>query len=274
MSGRPLITLVPCACVAVLGLAVDADAKAITITISQTAEIRDSRLVARVTVGNTGDEPARRLVVRLSFGDRRAAGGTHGELAPGASLEEELSVPTGTLGEGCWPYEIAVDYADANLYPFQALLVNAITAGGPPAAKLVVTAIESGGIADSGPVTVRLKNLSQAERDVRLRVVVPEGLEVGAGTGKAHLMPWEETTRAVTVVNRSVLAGSRCPIFVVLEFDDGGVHQCVVSQGLIEVVPPPSVWIRNQTLILLASSLLAVAWLLVVLRRAMSRKAA
>src|SRR6185503_6274227 len=110
--------------VVALGLAAGAEAKTISITIGQKAELRGESLVVKTTVGNTGDEAAKSVAANLRFGDKQVRGKLRDELAPNATFEEELTIATGTLGEGRWPYQIAVDYADANLYPFQALLVT------------------------------------------------------------------------------------------------------------------------------------------------------
>src|SRR5262249_35041751 len=149
----------------------------------------------------------------------------HEDLAPNATFDEELVVPTGTLGEGRWPYSIAVDYADANAYPFQALLVATQIVGNPPAAKVLVPEIKSDGIAESGPLKIKFKNAAAAERDVTFRVIVPEGLEASDPTGTIHLKSYGEDSTSVTILNRTALAGSRYPVFVTVDYDDGGVHQ-------------------------------------------------
>src|SRR5580765_7171961 len=143
----------------VVCLAVVADAKTISITISQKTELQGERLVVKTTVGNTGDESAKAVAVNLRFGDdAKARGKLHDDLPPNGSFDEELSVPVGKLGEGRWPYRIAVDYADANLYPFQALLVTTVVVGSPPPAKLAVPEIAApGGIEESESATLTVR---------------------------------------------------------------------------------------------------------------------
>ena len=273
MRGSTVPALVGLTCAVVLAGVSRAEAKTISITISQKAELRGEMLVVTTTVGNTGDESAKSVATSLRFGDKRVRGKLHDDLAPNASFEEELSIVVGILGEGRWPYEVAVDYADANLYPFQALLVTSIVMGNPPPAKLAVAEIASSGIADSGPLSIRLKNLSDVERDVTYRVIAPDGLEVQDATGTTHLKGWGETTLATSVINRTALAGSRYPVFVAVEFDDGAVHQGVVSSGVVEIVSPRNFWEKNQTLLFAGVGALVVAWLVFVVRGAMSRKA-
>lgn len=268
-----MLVLVRLACVVAVGTAVRADAKTISITIKQRAELRGESLVVNVTVGNTGDESAKAVAVNLRFGDKHVRGKLRDDLPPNGTFEEELSVPTGALGQGRWPYAIAVDYADANLYPFQALLVTTTAVGSPPPAKLAVNEITASAIAESGPLRVHLKNLSDTARDLSYRVIVPEGLEASDGSGAVPLEGWGETTETITVVNRTALAGSRYPVFVVLEYDDGGLHQSIVSQGVVEIVPPRNFWEQNQTFLFAGAGVLVAVWLAFIVRGAMGRKA-
>jgi hypothetical protein len=249
-----------------------ASAKTISITITQRAEMRGTNLVVSATVGNTGDESAKAVTANVRFGDKAVRGKTHDDVAPNATFDEELTIETGTLGPGRWPYQVTVDYADANLYPFQALLVTTIPIENPPTAKLSVSKIESSGIADSGPLTVHVKNLSATERDVSYRVVVPEGLEASDPTASVHLAAWAEATSSATIVNRTALAGSKYPVFVVVEYDDGGMHQTVIGQSIVEIVAPRNVWETYQTPLVAGAVLLVVAWLVYVVRGVMSRQ--
>src|SRR5262245_16731544 len=170
MRGRGSTGTAGLVCAAVLALGAPAAAKTISITIGQQAEIRGGTLVVKTHIGNTGDESAKSVGTTLRFGEGTAKGKRHDDLPPNGSYDEELSVPTGTLGEGRWPYSIAVDYADANLYPFQALLVTTTVVGNPPPPKVSVPEIKSEGISDSGSLTIKFKNLSAAERDATYRV--------------------------------------------------------------------------------------------------------
>jgi len=259
-------------CAVVLGAGVPASAKTISITITQRAEQRGANLVVNLTVGNTGDESAKAVTPNLKFGDKQVKGKTHDDVAPNTTFEEELTIETGTLGPGRWPYQVRVDYADANLYPFQALLVTSLPIENPPTAKLSVSKIESEGIADSGPIDIRLKNLSATERDVGFHVVVPEGLEAPDAAATVHLAGWAEVTSSATILNRTALAGSKYPVFVVVEFDDGGMHQSVIGQGIVEIVAPRNVWETYQTPLIAGAVLLVVLWLAYVVRGVMSRQ--
>ena len=154
-----------------------ARAGTISISITQSTRLDDGKLITDVKVSNAGDEAALSVTPILQFGDKAVRGTGIPSLGPNASHQESLTVPVGTLGEGRWPYRIAVDYTDQNQYPFQALFAQALVVGSPPAAKVAVPAITNADIAGSGTLSVTVKNLTADQRTARVNVLVPEGLE-------------------------------------------------------------------------------------------------
>src|SRR5207253_3444393 len=119
-----------------------AAAGSISISIAPVVEPREGALSAQVKVSNVGDETAQSVAAVLVFGEHKARGEIHPSLAPGASVDAALSLPVGELGTGHWPYQIAIDYTDANQYPFQAIHVGLVTVGSPPPAKVAVRSEE------------------------------------------------------------------------------------------------------------------------------------
>src|SRR5262245_17864411 len=166
--------LVVCAAVALAGTAA---AGTISITISQAARIQDDNLIVDVKVGNSGDEAALSVTPVLRFGDKEVRGKGKPSLEPKSSFDETLTLPVGSLGEGRWPYRLAVDYTDQNQYPFQALQTQAAVIGNPPPAKVAVPAINSQEISGSGTLTVTVKNLTPEQRTAKISVLAPDGLE-------------------------------------------------------------------------------------------------
>ena len=236
----------PLVLVAVAFLAASAAAKNISITISQATRVSDGNLIVNVKVGNSGDEAALSVVPTLRFGDKVVRGQGKPSLGPNASFDEVLSLPVGALGEGRWPYRLAVDYTDANEYPFQALQTQSVVVGNPPPAKVAVPAIKSEDIAGSGTLAVTVKNLTPDTRTAVVDVLVPDGL----------------------ITNRTALVGSRYPVFVSAQYDDGPVHQSVVAQGIVSVVGTESFFTRYRRFLWVLAGSVVLAWLGVVLLRA------
>jgi hypothetical protein len=257
--------------VAAVAFAGTAAAGTISITISQTVQLTDGNLVVDVKVGNSGDEAALSVTPVLRFGDKVVRGTGRPSLAPNTSLEETLTLPVGTLGEGRWPYRIAVDYTDQNQYLFQALQTQSLVVGNPPPAKVAVPAIKAEEIAGSGDLSVTVKNLTPDPRTAKVSVLVPEGLEATDASREVSLDGWKESTFEVPIINRTALVGSRYPVFVTAEYDDGPVHQTVVAQGIVTVASAGSFIDRWGRWLWIAAGVLVGAWLALLVSRTMSR---
>jgi len=254
MHALAILLLVP-------ALAAPAAAETITINLSQQARALDGKLVVDLTVGNSGDEAALAVTPILRFRDAEARGTRRPSLAPDTSFDETLSLPAGTLGEGRWPYGVAVDYTDQNQYAFQALQMQTLVVGSPPAAKVAVSAIRGEDLSGSGTLAFTLKNLTPESRTARIHVLAPAGLDVMDGSRELSLDPWADTELMVSLTNRTVLAGSRYPVFVTAEYDDGPVHQAVVAQGSVAIVDAGSFLDQWGSRLQLAAIALGVAWL-------------
>jgi len=260
--------------VAACALAAPAEAGTISITISQGVAVSADKLMLNLKVGNSGDEAALSVTPSLRFGDQVVRGKGKESLAPNTSFEETLTLPVGSLGEGRWPYRIAVDYTDQNQYPFQALQTQAVNVGSPPPAKVVVPTIKSADIAGSGSLTLTVKNLTADPRTARVSVFVPEGLEATDPVREVKLDGWKEQDLTVPITNRTALAGSRYPVFVVSEYDDGAVHESAVAQGMVSVIEAQSFFSRNTRFLWIGAGVLVVLWLAIVVMRSAGRSSA
>lgn len=245
--------------------AMPAVAGSISITTTQQPRYENETLTVAVTISNKGDEAAHALAAVLRFGDRSVRGTRHEELAPGATVQDELALPVGPLGPGRWVYSLAVDYADANLYPFQALQMGAITVGDIGPAKVTATKITAEPIAQDGILSIELKNLSGDPRPLRVTTHVPEGLEVTADVGELTLEPWAERTVRATVVNRTALAGSRYPVFVVAEYDEPEGHVAMAYSGIVEITSAANPVERHSDVFRWAAIALGILFVLAVL---------
>jgi hypothetical protein len=248
-----------------LCLAGPADAGSISIQISPIVELREDKLAAQVKVSNVGDEAAQSVAAVLVFGAQKARGDIRQMLAPGSSMDATLSLPANDLGNGRWPYEIAVDYTDANSYPFQAIHLGLVTRGNPPPAKVAVSELKADPLSTSGTLRVRVKNLAGAERQASITVVAPEGIEVTSQPGDVQLAAWEERTVSAALVNRTALVGSRYPVYAEVQYDDGGFHQAVAGAGMIEIAATHSFFEQWRVPLGIVALVLVATWVGVLL---------
>jgi len=246
------------ACLLAPGLAT---AGSISISIRPSVELKDGALTAQVQITNSGDEAAHTVTPVLRFGKKEMRGPARDALAPNQSMSAELTLPVGELGPGRWPYRLAVDYTDANQYPFQALHVAWITVGNPPPAKLAFSEVKAAPMSRSGSLNVRVKNLAGVARDTSLLVVVPEGVEVSTPEQSLSLGAWDEQSVSAPLVNRTALGGSRYPVFVAAEYDDDGVHQAVIGQGVLEITNPRSFFQSERLPLWILAGVVIAVWL-------------
>lgn len=251
-----------------------AAAGTISITISQAARFSAGNVVVDVKVGNSGDEAALSVTPILRFGDKEVRGKGQASLAPNTSFDETLSIPVGTLGEGRWPYQLAVDYTDQNQYPFQALQTQTIIVGNPPAAKVAIPNLRPEDISGSGSLAVTVKNLTPDTRTAKVSVLVPEGLEATEPVQEVTLEGWKDAVLDVPITNRTALVGSRYPVFVAVEYDDGPVHQAVVSQGIVAVTSAGSFLDRWGRALWVGAIVLVGVWLALIGIRTLRRPTA
>jgi len=126
-------------------------------------------------------------------------------------------------------------------------------------------------LSGSGTVRIRVKNLAGVERQATVLVAVPEGLEVTKPAPPLALAAWGESTVSVPIVNRTALVGSRYPMFVAVEYDEEGVHQAVVGQGLVEIANVQSFVQEWRTALWIGGGLLVAGWLAYLLWQAAAR---
>jgi hypothetical protein len=227
----------------------EAWAGTIAIQVSHRAELSEGELRTVVTLSNEGDEAAHAVTPVLRFRGAETRGATVAVLPPKQPVEASLAVPAGSLADGHWPYEIVVEYADANLYPFQALSVGMLAVGSPPLPKVAVPALASPVLAEHAELSVHVKNLSETERLVTVKVVAPDVIEEKYASEETLLGPWAELEIPVELTNRAALPGSRYPLFVTVEYEDGPVHQTLVAQTTVEIRSPDTgLGLRGRTL--------------------------
>ena len=115
----------------VLAIAAAANAGNISMTTQQNAHLDGETLHVEISITNTGDEAAHAVTPLVRFGGKEVRGKRIDALQPNNSVKDMLTVDVGRLSPGTWPYVVAVDYTDANQYPFQAVQGGRLTVHGP-----------------------------------------------------------------------------------------------------------------------------------------------
>lgn len=238
-----------------------AAAKSISISITPRVELQNDAVVAQVGVKNGGDEAAQSVGAAFFFKDQQVRGEIRPELGPAQAMEATLSIPAPGLQTGRWPYRVAIDYTDANQYPFQALHVGILTVGTPPLSKVAIPSVNAPALSSTGTLRVHLKNLAGVARKATVSGIAPEGIEITTPPAEVALAPWGEADVNHSLVNRTALAGSRYPVFVTVEYEEEGVHLAVIGQGMVDIRASQSFFETWRVAFWIGAVVFVVLWL-------------
>jgi hypothetical protein len=243
----------------------------ISITTTQSAHLDGTKLVVKVEIGNSGDEAAHAVTPLVRFGAKEVRGKRIEALRPKGKADDTLELEVGALAPGTWPYLVAVDYTDANSYPFQAVQGGRLAVGNPPPAKVAIASMTIGKLAKTASGTLTVKNLEGVARTATVRVMPPDGIEAVPVTTELALDAWQEKPLELTLTNRTALAGSRYPVFASIEYDADGTHFAILGQGIVEIVPSETVVDRFGGSLWIGAAVLGALFVLLVGLRAFRR---
>lgn len=218
--------------VALLLLSAASPAAAGSIGFRTDVEVRGGAAVdAKVTLTNTGDEPATDISVHADLDGRETSGPSVGTIAPGASHSWDLHLTDAPV-PGVHAIVVKVRYSDANGYPFEVVSVSPLTAGVEPAPRLFGS-IDIPRLAGTREETARLTLKRPARRsgDAQVRLVVPSGVIVEPERLEMHFDDAGKATASVRLRNESLLAGTTVNVYALAAADDPGFRQVDVIRG-------------------------------------------
>ncbi len=209
------------------------------------------------SVRNSGEEAAVAPRLELRIGDA-----THSweatDLSPGA--EEVRSFEEALPAAARVAVLLRVRYRDANDYALSAVsALEAVIDGSvePP----VAGTFEASPLATRGRAVANLVSRVDEARSATISWWAPDELEFGEPS-RVELGPLRSADIAVSIRNRSGLAGSSYPIFALVETKaEGRSITRVVGTTLTIVAPPQRPWLTWALLAALAGSVAAFALL-------------
>src|SRR5207249_8638338 len=122
-------------------------------------------------------------------------------------------------------------------------------------------------IARSGPLGLHLRNLADTAHTASVPVLVPQGLSVTQPSQEVSLEAGEEKSVSVPLTNLGGLAGSRYPVFVTAEYNDGPVHQALVARGVVDIRSNRPFGGGQRSTLWILGTLLVLGWVGFVLTR-------
>lgn len=249
-------------------LAAGTTASATVITIQTQTQVTVEKNQARISVGvtNKGDEPAYNIRIATEIDGKLKSTPLKDTLQVNETYTADLASALDFAKPGKYPAVITVDYTDRNQYPFTATSIGYIDFKEKSVGRVVGEVVPAR-LSAHGRVTVKVKNLEQADHSFDVRLVLPKEFK-GPDLMKTVKIPsGEEQVLNFDIQNISALQGSRYEIFAVVAYEDEKLHYSNALNGVIEVIQKESfVKIYRKPLIVL-SVLLAGIILFLNLRR-------
>ena len=238
----------------------------ISLQVSTTCTKMETGVRVDVTVLNAGDEAATNIKVTARCREVSGSAPIKAFLAPGQSHEVRIGLRPQLDLPGAYPVEVRVDFHDLNHRPFSAVSFSSFIHQEGVNAQVFAE-----------PVVVELKgrsrmdlqvlNTDQAPHQVRIRLIAPN--ELSAETPERGLMLPARGKGKVTfdLENFSGRDGAVYPVLAFLEYEHGGRHFLSISENTVRVVRIENFFKRTRTALVVAAAVLALAALMIQLRR-------
>jgi hypothetical protein len=143
---------------------------------------------------------------------------------------------------GHYPLLIKTHYQDANKYPFTSLAVGFYDFQSPVVSKVLIrgeeTTVPSNG---KGIIKYTVRNNDSLERDLTLRLHLPDELAAIKDRDRLTIGPRESKSLQYTIENFSALENSSYAIALVAEYEDGESHYSTAGSGAVRITEPKAI---------------------------------
>ncbi len=226
--------------------------------IESTVKVADGARL-RVTLRNTGDETAFKVVPAAAFGGRKAARGDARNIVAGGTSSWTLPLAAKPPPPGNYVAELRIAYEDANSYPFEVVAVAPFSLGTSPreaiTGRVRLTPIPASG---TGRGTISLEVPEQRGHRLAIKLLLPAGVRsrplrrvVDIGENRALRIPFE-------VENTSLLEGTRVDLYALVTALDESPRQTDVVRGMLSIGARPAGRTAHRSRIWLFAAFLVV----------------
>jgi hypothetical protein len=247
---------------------------AITLETTLRTTVAETTVRTTLAVRNTGTDAAHDVTPRLRFANVERTGPLVRDLPPGRAHEWTVEFPRPPAA-GRYPLLLTVAYNDPGYRSFSAPSAALVDVGGAFPAR-VHGSVPPLAVDSDGTLTIVLVDDDTVPHTARVGVLLPDELGGPRPIGSVELMPGKTSTLALPLQNHGGLAGSRYPVYAVVQLTDGEHETAALVSGQVTIVTALAVnWGSYLPQVAAALALLwAVAALTLALRRRRPPRAA
>ncbi|OGL42813.1 MAG: hypothetical protein A2042_02505 [Candidatus Schekmanbacteria bacterium GWA2_38_11] len=238
-----------------------ASAGYITIETRTTATLTDSTLKVTVDVKNNGNEPAYNVEITANAENNTRSSKVKDILNVSETFKADFDFNLDLKYPGRYPLVIAVNYTDANQYPFSAISCsnfyykeNVIPQVFAKSAELTMS--------KNGELFLNIKNLTKENINLNIRLIISKELSAEVAAKKITLEGRAEKEVKFAVNNFSALPGSNYQVYAILEYDDSGKHYSTAIPGIVKIEKEGIFFQKYKIFIIIAAGILIALFLI------------
>jgi hypothetical protein len=213
-----------------------ASASYISLKTAVTSQVKDSDLLISISAVNKGDESAYSVQAELNAAGQNLLAEKLSELgidqAYQLSKKFKLSVPLA----GQYPLVVTLHYADANQYPFSALIVQTFAYKSPEIPSTVFGKMSPVAFWKDGKLSLTLRNSGATSVSAALKLIAPREITVQALPERVNIQAGGAQEVVIPLQNFSALSGSTYQVFAVAEYTEDNLHHTSIIPGTVKIV--------------------------------------
>jgi len=237
-----------------------ANAGFITIETKITTSSENEILKVIAEVKNNGNEPAYNVEIRTDLQTDIKVSKIKDALGVGETYKADFEFNLNFKNPGKYPLVIAVNYTDANQYPFSALSCTQFAYRENTVSQVFAKSMELA-MSKKGELILNAKNLAEKDKNLSIRLIIPKEISADALIKKMSIQGRSEKEIGFNLNNFSALPGSNYQIYAILEYEEGNKHYSTVVPGVVKIEREGMFFQKYKTLIIVIVGILVLLFL-------------
>lgn len=242
------------------------DASYITLQNSMTVEriVGGAETTVNVSIMNLGDEAANGVQLSLLMPSGFTAEPVFlGRMDPNVPQTATFTLRIAPeVMRGVYPMALLTEYKDANGYQFSSVTPNYLVIKEARSSQVdaTVSQQEIGNKGEVKKITVTLRNMDQADHEVKVRIYSPKELKIDPIEKTLTVKARDSPKIEFDISSFGALPGSNYVVFSSIEYDLDGTHYTSTASGLVKVVEQKDAFsLRNEWIAIIIVVTLVVA---------------
>ncbi|OGL40471.1 MAG: hypothetical protein A3C43_00775 [Candidatus Schekmanbacteria bacterium RIFCSPHIGHO2_02_FULL_38_11] len=233
----------------------------ITIETKTSTTIAGNTMKISVETKNKGNEPAYNVEIISSVQSDTRSSKIKEILNVEETYKSEMDFNLRLDNPGRYAAVIYVNYTDANQYPFSAISCLQFSFGENVSSQVFAKSADVE-MNNKGKFLLNIKNLSEKDKEVQIRLIVPKELSPDNSLKKVSLKARSGEEIRFTINNFSALPGSNYQVYSIMEYIESGKHYTSIVPGTIKIEKDEPFYLKYKIVLIIISAILVILFLI------------